>query len=346
MIPRRMAGDPAENGLTEDASMRIVYMGTPEIAAVILERLLAEPYEVVLAVTQPDRPKGRGKALACSPVKELAVAHGIPVFTPEKLRLPENVEVIREAAPDMIVVAAFGQILPKSVLDIPKYGCINVHASLLPKYRGAAPIQWSIIDGESETGVTIMYMNEGLDTGDILSQKVVPIAADETGGSLHDKLAIAGAEALAEAIPGILDGTLIAVPQGEMTTPYAKQLTKEMGNLDFTLPATVLERRIRGLSPWPGTYTFRDGSMLKIWAASVFASESEESGADVPEGASCAPGTVVGVTKTQFTVMTGDGLLAVTEVQPEGKRRMSSEEYLRGYAMTPGTVLCDRREEV
>lgn len=329
---------------TEDASMRIVYMGTPEIAAVILERLLEEPYEVVLAVTQPDRPKGRGKALACSPVKELAVAHGIPVFTPEKLRLPENVEVIREAAPDMIVVAAFGQILPKSVLDIPKYGCINVHASLLPKYRGAAPIQWSILDGESETGVTIMYMNEGLDTGDILSQKIVPIASDETGGSLHDKLAVAGAEALAEAIPGILDGTLTAVPQGEMTTPYAKQLTKEMGNLDFTLPAVVLERRIRGFNPWPGTYTFREGAMLKIWAATVCADDLSENASEAQDG--IVPGTVVGVTKTQFTVMTGDGLLAVTEVQPEGKRRMSAEEYLRGYAMTPGTVLCDSREEV
>ncbi|MBR7021537.1 MAG: methionyl-tRNA formyltransferase [Lachnospiraceae bacterium] len=308
--------------------MRIVYMGTPEIAATILERLLEEPYEVVLVVTQPDRPKGRGNTLTCSPVKELAVSRGIPVFTPEKLRLPENVEVVREAEPDMIVVAAFGQILPKSVLDIPRYGCINVHASLLPKYRGAAPIQWSILDGESETGITIMYMNEGLDTGDILLQKVVPIDAVETGGSLHDKLAETGAEALVEAIPGIIDGTLEPVPQGEMTTPYAKQLTKEMGRLDFSWDAEKLERYVRGLNPWPGTYTFRDGQMLKIWAAEVCDGSYE-----------AMPGTVVAVDKNSFSVQTGSGALRVTEVQPQGKRRMSAEEYLRGYRLEQGLVL-------
>ena len=308
--------------------MRIVYMGTPEIAATILERLLEEPYEVVLVVTQPDRPKGRGNTLTCSPVKELAVSRGIPVFTPEKLRLPENVEVVREAEPDMIVVAAFGQILPKSVLDIPRYGCINVHASLLPKYRGAAPIQWSILDGESETGITIMYMNEGLDTGDILLQKVVPIDAEETGGSLHDKLAETGAEALVEAIPGIIDGTLEPVPQGEMTTPYAKQLTKEMGRLDFSWNAEKLERYVRGLNPWPGTYTFRDGQMLKIWAAEVCDGSYE-----------AMPGTVVAVDKNSFSVQTGSGVLRVTEVQPQGKRRMSAEEYLRGYRLEQGLVL-------
>ena len=308
--------------------MRIVYMGTPEIAATILERLLEEPYEVVLVVTQPDRPKGRGNTLTCSPVKELAVSRGIPVFTPEKLRLPENVEVVREAEPDMIVVAAFGQILPKSVLDIPRYGCINVHASLLPKYRGAAPIQWSILDGESETGITIMYMNEGLDTGDILLQKVVPIDAEETGGSLHDKLAETGAEALVEAIPGIIDGTLEPVPQGEMTTPYAKQLTKEMGRLDFSWDAEKLERYVRGLNPWPGTYTFRDGQMLKIWAAEVCDGSYE-----------AMPGTIVAVDKNSFSVQTGSGVLRVTEVQPQGKRRMSAEEYLRGYRLEQGLVL-------
>jgi methionyl-tRNA formyltransferase len=318
--------------------MRIVYMGTPEIAATILERLLKEPYEVVLAVTQPDRPKGRGKALACSPVKELAVSRGIPVFTPEKLRLPENVEVIREAAPDMIVVAAFGQILPKSVLDIPRYGCINVHASLLPKYRGAAPIQWSILDGESETGVTIMYMNEGLDTGDIIAQTVVPIDPEETGGSLHDKLAMAGAEALVSAIPGILDGSLEPVPQGEMTTPYAKQLTKEMGRLDFTWDAAKIERYVRGLDPWPGTYTYRDGQMLKIFR--VIAE------ADGEETVSAIQGTVIEVRRDAFRIQTGCGTLLVTEVQPQGKRRMSAEEYLRGYRLAEGTVLGVAPEEV
>ena len=304
-------------------------MGTPEIAAVILETLLQGPDEVVLAVTQPDRPKGRGNAMACSPVKEVAVAHGIPVFQPVKLRLPENVEVIRNAAPDMIVVAAFGQILSQEVLDIPKYGCLNVHASLLPKYRGAAPIQWCILDGETETGVTIMKMDAGIDTGDILLQKTVPIASDETGGSLHDKLALAGAEALTEAISGVVNGTLIPVPQGDMTTAYAKQLTKEMGRLDFSVDAVVLERYIRGLNPWPGTYTYRDGKMLKIWKAE----------ADLSETSKEACGTVIASDRQSFSVATGNGTLIVYEVQPEGKRRMSAEDYLRGYALTCGTVL-------
>lgn len=309
--------------------MRIVYMGTPEIAAVILETLLQGPDEVVLAVTQPDRPKGRGNAMACSPVKEVAVAHGIPVFQPVKLRLPENVEVIRNAEPDMIVVAAFGQILSQEVLDIPKYGCLNVHASLLPKYRGAAPIQWCILDGETETGVTIMKMDAGIDTGDILLQKTVPIASDETGGSLHDKLALVGAEALTEAISGVVNGTLITVPQGDMTTAYAKQLTKEMGRLDFSGDAVVLERYIRGLNPWPGTYTYRDGKMLKIWKAE----------ADLSETSKEACGTVIASDRQSFSVATGNGTLIVYEVQPEGKRRMSAEDYLRGYALTCGTVL-------
>ena len=247
--------------------IRVIFMGTPEIAAVIFERLLKEPYEIVLAVTQPDRPKGRGKELAMSPVKQLALLHDIPVFQPERLRNPEAVAVIEEAKPDLIVIAAFGQILPKAVLLLPKYGCINVHASLLPAYRGAAPIQWAILDGQEKTGVTIMYMNEGLDTGDILLKREIPIAADETGGSLHDKLAELGAEALCEAIPGILDGSLKPVPQGEMTTPYAKQLTKEMGRLNFERPAAELARYVRGLNPWPGTFTDLDGRLLKIWEA-------------------------------------------------------------------------------
>lgn len=301
--------------------LRIVYMGTPEIAATILNRLLEEPYEVVLAVTQPDRPKGRGKEMAMSPVKELAIAHDIPVFQPERLRNPEAVQVIEQAKPDMIVVAAFGQILPKAVLELPKYGCINVHASLLPAYRGAAPIQWSILDGCKQTGVTIMYMNEGLDTGDILLQKTVEITPEETGGSLHDKLAEIGAEALAEAIPGVLSGSLKPVAQGEMTTPYAKQLTKEMGRLDFGKSAVELERYVRGLNPWPGTYTMLDGRLLKIWQAEVIGKDF----------GTAEPGTVTDITKKSFTYVTADGGLRILELQPEGKRRMTAEEFLRGY---------------
>ncbi|MBR5667834.1 MAG: methionyl-tRNA formyltransferase [Lachnospiraceae bacterium] len=303
---------------------RIVYMGTPDIAAVILERLIKEPYEIVLAVTQPDRPKGRGHEMAFSPVKETALKHGIPVFQPEKLRNPEAVAEIEKAKPDMIVVAAFGQILPKSVLSLPKYGCINVHASLLPAYRGAAPIQWAILDGQKETGVTIMYMNEGLDTGDILLQKAIPIADDETGGSLHDRLAELGAEALTEALPKILDGSLKPVPQGEMTTPYAKQLTKEIGKLDFTQPAELLERYVRGLNPWPGTYTFLNGKLLKIWKADV-----TELSKDAGE-----PGSITDINAETFTFVTADGGLRILELQPEGKRRMKTAEFLRGYHFT------------
>lgn len=304
--------------------IRIVYMGTPDIAAVILKRLIREPYKVVLAVTQPDRPKGRGKELAKSPVKLVAEEAGIPVFQPFKLRDPEAVRTVAKAKPDMIVVAAFGQILPKEVLDLPKYGCINVHASLLPAYRGAAPIQWAIIDGQRETGITIMKMDEGLDTGDILLQKSIEIASDETGGTLHDRLADLGAEALCEAIPGVLDGTLKPVAQGEMTTPYAKQLTKEMGRLDFTKPAEVLARMIRGFDPWPGTFTDLDGKLLKIQKAEPV----------ILKDSGLKPGTITDITKKSFTYVTAVGGLRVLELQPEGKRRMTTEEFLRGYRFT------------
>lgn len=301
--------------------IRIVYMGTPDIAAVILKRLIGEPYKIVLAVTQPDRPKGRGKELAKSPVKLVAEEAGIPVFQPLKLRDPEAVKAVAKAKPDMIVVAAFGQILPKAVLDLPKYGCINVHASLLPAYRGAAPIQWSIIDGQRETGITIMKMDEGLDTGDILLQKSIAISPEETGGSLHDRLAELGADALVEAIPGVIDGSLKPVPQGEMTTPYAKQLTKEMGRLDFTKSAEELARTVRGLDPWPGTYTDLDGKLLKIWKAEPV----------ILQNTGMAPGTITDITKKSFTYVTAVGGLRITELQPEGKRRMTTEEFLRGY---------------
>ena len=304
--------------------IRIVYMGTPDIAAVILKRLIREPYKVVLAVTQPDRPKGRGKELAKSPVKLVAEEAGIPVFQPLKLRDPEAVRTVAKAKPDMIVVAAFGQILPKEVLDLPKYGCINVHASLLPAYRGAAPIQWAIIDGQRETGITIMKMDEGLDTGDILLQKSIEIASDETGGTLHDRLADLGAEALCEAIPGVLDGTLKPVAQGEMTTPYAKQLTKDMGRLDFTKPAEVLARMIRGFDPWPGTFTDLDGKFLKIQKAEPV----------ILKDSGLKPGTITDITKKSFTYVTTVGGLRVLELQPEGKRRMTTEEFLRGYRFT------------
>ena len=309
-------------------------MGTPEIAAVILKRLLQGEDEIVLCVTQPDRPAGRGKKLTPSPVKETALQAGIPVFQPEKIREPENVAVIREAQPDIVIVAAFGQILPKELLEIPPLGCINVHASLLPKYRGAAPIQWAILDGEKETGVTIMYMAEGLDTGDMLYRKSIPIADNETGGSLHDKLALLGADALTEALPLIKNGTAERIPQGEALTPYAKQLRKEMGLLDFTKPAEELQRRIRAFYPWPGTFTSYQGKQLKILEASV--RESREA---------AAAGTVLSVEKDGFSVKTGNGALFVTGVQLAGKQPMKAGDFLRGFRLTAGTVLGEAGEQ-
>ncbi len=316
--------------------MRIVYMGTPEIAATIFETLLQGEDEVVLCVTQPDRPSGRGNKMTPSPVKEVAVAHNIPVFQPEKIREAANVAVIREAKPDMVVVAAFGQILPKELLDIPPYGCINVHASLLPKYRGAAPIQWSIIDGEAETGITIMYMAEGLDTGDMIYKQIVPITAKETGGSLHNKLAIAGGEALMVAMEQIKSGTATREPQGEMTTPYAKQLRKDMGRLDFTRPAEELERLIRGLNPWPSAFTFHNGKQMKIWQADVVENPNPQENA--------APGEVLEVNKNGFVVATGEKALLVTELQLAGKQRMKAGDFLRGYRLEAGEVLGDEAQ--
>ncbi len=296
-------------------------MGTPEIAATILKKLLEYPeYEVVLAVTQPDRPKGRSGALAMSEVKQLALEENIPVFQPEKIKDPENVEYLKKFNADIIVVAAFGQILSKEILDLPPKGCINVHASLLPKYRGAAPIQWAIIDGETETGITIMQMDEGLDTGDMLLKKEIPIMPDETGGSLHDKLAVLGGEALVEVLELLKDGSISGVPQGEATTRYAAMLNKKMGKLNFGKPAEELDRYVRGMNPWPSAYAFLEGKMIKIWQCMV--------SSVVPQG--LQPGDVYGIDKNGFYIATGDGGLRILKLQAEGKRAMSAAEFLRG----------------
>lgn len=309
--------------------MRIVYMGTPDIAATVFSALLEAGHEIVLAVTQPDRPKGRGKALAESPVKVVAKQWNIPVFQPEKVRLPESVEVLRKAKPDMIIVVAFGQILSKEILSMPVYGCVNVHASLLPKYRGAAPIQWALLDGEKETGITIMRMDEGIDTGDIYTKTVVPIGPEETGGSLYDRLAAAGAKAILDAIPLIVEGKLKPVAQGEMTTEYAKQLNKSMGYLDFSKSAAELERWIRGLNPWPTAYTYLKKKQLKIWKA------------EITEGLG-NPGEVVEVGKDFFSVQTGENRLVIRELQLEGKPRMKAGDFLRGNSVTVGELLGER----
>ncbi|MDO5424100.1 MAG: methionyl-tRNA formyltransferase [Eubacteriales bacterium] len=309
--------------------MNVIFMGTPDFSVGTLEALLASRHEVLAAVTQPDKPKGRGKAMQFPPVKEVAVRAGIPVYQPQRVREPEFLETLKELGPDVIVVVAFGQIIPQAILDIPRYGCINVHASLLPKYRGAAPIQWAVIDGERESGVTTMQMDAGLDTGDMLLKTVVPLAPDETGGSLFDKLSDAGAKLLLETLDGLENGTIIPEKQGEATTEYAKMLTKDMGEIHWTASAKQIERLIRGLNPWPSAYTHIHGKTLKIWKAKVQDAHSEQE-----------PGTVLQASKGQLLIQTGEGVLAVEELQLEGKKRMDTAAFLRGYSIEEGTVLC------
>ena len=308
--------------------MKVIFMGTPDFSVGTLEALVAAGHEVVLAVTQPDKPKGRGKEMQFTPVKECALKYNIPVYQPRRVREAECIEELRKYEADIMVVVAFGQILPKEILEMTKYGCVNVHASLLPKYRGAAPIQWSIIDGEKVTGVTTMQMNEGLDTGDMLLKVEIPIEDKETGGSLHDKLAAAGAKLCVETLVGLEAGTITAIPQGETTTSYAKMLDKQLGNIDWSKSAVEIERLIRGLSPWPSAYTDWNGKVMKIWDAAVVN--------DTTEG---NIGCIVKVEKDAFYVQTGDGLLKVCELQIPGKKRMDAGAFLRGYQIKEGEML-------
>lgn len=305
--------------------MKIIFMGTPDFSVGTLEALVEAGHEVVLAVTQPDKPKGRGKEMQFTPVKECAMKHGIPVFQPRRVREPECIEELRKYEADVMVVVAFGQILPKEILEMTEYGCINVHASLLPKYRGAAPIQWAIIDGEEVTGVTTMQMNEGLDTGDMLLKTIIPIEAKETGGSLFDKLAEAGAKLCVETLDGLVAKTIIPEVQGETPTAYAKQIKKELGDIDWTWDGKAIERLIRGLTPWPSAYSNWNGKQMKIWDAEILDGNTEE-----------MPGTIVKVEKDAFYVQTGNGLLKVCELQIPGKKRMDAGAFLRGYQVKAG----------
>lgn len=308
--------------------MKIIFMGTPDFSVGTLEALVEAGHEVVLAVTQPDRPKGRGKELQLTPVKECALKHDIPVFQPKKVREADCIEELRKYNADIMVVVAFGQILPKEILEMTPYGCVNVHASLLPKYRGSAPIQWVIIDGEEVTGVTTMQMDEGIDTGDMLLKTEVAIDPKETGGSLFEKLSEAGAKLCVETLKALEEKKIHPIPQGESTTAYAKMIQKELGNIDWSKGSAEIERLIRGLSPWPSAYTNWDGKVMKIWEA------------DVSEGESGAlPGTIVKVDKTAFYVQTGAGLLKVCELQIPGKKRMDAAAFMRGYQIKEGVVL-------
>lgn len=302
--------------------MKVIFMGTPDFSVGTLEALVEAGHEVVLAVTQPDKPKGRGKEMQFTPVKEAALRHDIPVFQPKKVRDPECMEELRKYHADIMVVIAFGQILPQEILDMTPYGCVNVHASLLPKYRGAAPIQWSIIDGEEVTGVTTMQMDAGLDTGDMLLKTEIKIEADETGGSLHDKLAEAGATLCVETLKALEEKTVTPQKQGETPTAYAKMLDKKLGNIDWTMDAVSIERLIRGLNPWPSAYTMWNGKVMKIWRGEVLEASGEQ-----------IPGTIVAVSKDSFTVQTGKGQLRILELQLQGKKRMDAAAFLRGYKL-------------
>ena len=308
--------------------MKVVFMGTPDFAVGALEALVEAGHEVVAVVTQPDKPKGRGKEMQQTPVKVCALKHNIEVFQPVKIKHKEAVEVLKGYGAELFVVAAFGQILSKEILDMPKYGCVNIHASLLPKYRGAAPIQWAILDGEKETGVTIMQMNEGLDTGDMLTKVIVPIEDTDTGESLFDKLAEAGAKLLVETIPQIEAGEVTPQPQDDSLSTYAKMIKKEMGLIDWKKEAVVLERLVRGMNSWPSAYTHFNGKTLKVWESEV-----------EMENHNVAPGTVVEVTKNSIKVQTGQDLLVLKQIQLEGKKRMDVAAFLLGYKVETGDVL-------
>ena len=302
--------------------MRLIFMGTPDFAVGTLEALIEAGHEVALVVTQPDKPRGRSKKLQYPPVKEAALSHNIEVFQPKRLREAESIEYLKKYQPDCIVVVAFGQILPKEILEMPKYCCVNVHASLLPKYRGAAPIQWAVINGEKVSGVTTMRMDEGLDTGDMILKEEVTLAPDETGGSLFDRLAEVGAKLAVQTLQALEDGTAEFTPQDHEKATQVGMIKKSFGEMDFTKSAVELERLIRGLNPWPGTYTEYQGKTLKIWDATV------KEGGDPSKA-----GTIVNVTKHSFGIQTKDGILVPTEIQLEGKKRMTAEAFLCGVSL-------------
>lgn len=314
--------------------MRIIFMGTPDFAVGTLQALVDAGHEVVLAVTQPDKPQGRKQILTPPPVKTAAQQAGIPVYQPVRVREQTSIDYLRSFSPELIVVAAFGQILPKELLDMPRYGCINVHASLLPKYRGAAPIQWAILNGDATTGVTIMRMDVGLDTGDMIAKTELAIAPEDTGGSLFDRLAEAGAALCVQTIPSIADGTAVYTPQDEAAATKVGQISKKDGQMDFTRTAVQLADQVRALNPWPSAYTSLNGKTLKIWSAAVRQENSGE-----------AAGCLAFVDKDSFGIQTGDGVLVCREVQYEGKKRMSAADFLRGNALCAGMRLGEAVEK-
>jgi len=312
--------------------MRIVFMGTPELAVASLEALLKSEDQVVGVVTQPDRPKGRGQTLAASPIKQVALREGLPLLQPVKMKDPVFLDALRAWQPDLIAVTAFGRILPPVILSLPPRGCINVHGSLLPKYRGAGPIQWAIIKGEQETGITTMLMDEGMDTGPMLLQERVPILPEDTAGTLSVKLAEVGGRLLVETIRRLHAGTLTPQPQDHSKATLAPLLKKEDGLITWTASATDIANRIRGLSPWPGAYAYARGERWVLSRASAADASSSRAGG-------ATPGTVVEVRKDALLIATGQGLLAIREFQPANSRRMTVAQYLAGHTVAPGLML-------
>lgn len=309
--------------------MRIIFMGTPDFSVPTLEALVASEHEVAAVVTQPDKPKGRGKEIHMSPVKECALKHNIPVYQPVRARDEAFVEEMRTLKPDAMVVIAFGQILPKSLLDLPKYGCVNIHASLLPKYRGAAPIQWAVINGDEETGITTMMMDVEMDTGDMLEKTVIKLNPDETGGSLFDRLSLLGGDLILSTLSKLEKGEITPQPQDHAQATYVKKISKSMGDIDWTMDAVSIERLVRGLNPWPSAFTRWNGKMLKIWEAKV-----------LPDQETKAPcGSVISASDEGLKIQTGNGVLCVTSLQLEGKKRMDTAAFLRGYQVESGCIM-------
>lgn len=314
--------------------MKIVYMGTPEFAVLPLRMLCERGYAVELVVTQPDKARDRGRKVQYPPVKEEALRHGIAVLQPGRVKdNPELLEELQRIQPDLIIVAAYGQILPTAILDLPPLGCINIHASLLPRYRGAAPIQRSILEGEERTGVTLMYMAQGLDTGDMIAARSTPVAR-KTSAELHDELSHLGAELLLDTLPEIEKGTIDRVKQDDAQATYASMIAKQDGKIDFTQRPEVIERLIRALNPWPAAYADYQGQPVKFWQAEVLAEKNEQ-----------PPGTVTGVSEAGIAVSAGGGTLLVTKLQMPGKKAMSAAEFLKGNRWQPGVVLY-RRDEI
>lgn len=305
--------------------MKIVFMGTPDFAAGALEALIEAGHEITAVVTQPDKAKGRSKELQFTPVKKCALAHNIPVMQPKRIKTPEAIAELKQYEADVFVVAAFGQILSQEILDMPKFGSLNIHASLLPKYRGASPIQSVILDGEKETGITIMQMDAGIDTGDILYTISAEIGPKDTFETLHDRLMVLGGAAIVEALELIEDAALVPQKQDDSKSSHVKMITKEMGNIDFSKSAVEVDRLVRGLNPWPSAYTFYKGKQMKIWDVDVLEEESD-----------AQPGVVTAVTKNEIMVACGQGILAIKELQIEGKKRMSTHDFLLGVKVQPG----------